>query len=539
MPEGEGSMPAAFTFPFCYEAHPWCLRAAAAVRDHMAGQMLTEGKMFGVLVVQTPSGLAFLAAYSGQLNGHYRHPWFVPPVVDYLDPTGHFQQEQRAIVAMGQHIQAELQAAERADACRRLSELLAQRKQAVAAAQACYDVGKRERDALRRQGLAVSPAMIAQSQRQKGDLRRARQLNAAAIAEAQAVVAHSDEAVARLTAERRQRSEALQQWLFRQFAFSDATGRRASLTELFAAHKHIPSGAGECCAPKLLQAAYDLRLTPVAMAEFWLGPPSPQGDRREGVFYPACQSKCRPILTHMLGGLTVEPDPTLHYNSTADVPRVLWQDAWLAVMHKPAGWLSVQGRADVPNMADEARRLWPELQGPAVVHRLDQDTSGLLVVAKNRIACRAMQHLFATRQVAKRYVALLDGVWPAAMQGGRAPAGTIELPLAPSADEPLRQCVDREHGVVAVSRYEVIGTECSPAAESVRRSVTRIALWPATGRTHQLRLHAAADEGLGIPILGDRLYGHIARRLYLHAESISFTHPVSGETVALTDECPF
>ncbi|MCR4993771.1 MAG: RNA pseudouridine synthase [Bacteroidales bacterium] len=568
------ALPKAFTYPFRYTPHPLCRRAALVVRQHLQEMGVDEGKMYGVLVVEdkqvpgnedgkSPS-LCFLAAYSGQLNGNYDHPWFVPPVVDYLDPDSHFQREQQHVVDLNRRIETLENSEKHHQWVRRLEQLKGQRSEAVVSARRIYAEGKARRDTLR--SLALHPddadALVRESQQQKADIQRAKRLYASEIACLEDRIARHQSDINRLAEERKRLSEDLQQWLFRQFSFSNARGEQRNLLDIFGTHLTPPSGAGECCAPKLLQAAFRLGLKPLAMAEFWWGPSQPGLYRQPGAFFPACRSKCHPILSHMLQGLNVEPDPALHYDRRLLSPvRVIWEDADLAVVMKPEGWVSIPGKSDQPCLLDECYRLWPGIEGPVIVHRLDMDTSGLMVVAKNARVHRALARQFEEREVHKRYIALLEqapmmsaGVVAVPAQGMSTTDATevdgavgqcfeLSLPIGPDMENMPRQRVDYQRGKEAVTRFVVLGEERAPLQVSRQGGgishVVRVAFYPLTGRTHQLRVHASAFEGLNAPILGDRLYGHVADRLYLHAEALVFVHPTTRKTMHFEEKCPF
>ena len=550
-------LPAQFTYPFRYTPHPLVRKAAHVVQQRLQemGVGEEEGKMYGVLVVTTAnaqgslpsrgdvegSALFFLAAYSGQLAGSYDHPWFVPPIVDYLAPDSHFQREQAAIMDITRHIQQLRDSEERRTWQQQVAQLRQEREAAVAEAKRVYAESK-ERDP------SLTDSYIRLRQFQKAEIHRAKQLHKAAIADLEARLTDHNARIHALCEERRLRSEALQQWLFDQFRFLNARGEEKDLREIF---KDPPSGAGECCAPKLLQTAYLLGLQPLAMGEFWFGPSQPGHWREPGAFFPACRSKCHPILGHMLQGLDVEPDPALHYDNKVLAPvRVIWEDESLAVVMKPEGWCSIPGKSDQPNLLDEVHRIWPAITGSVIVHRLDQDTSGLMVIAKTPRIHRLLCQQFERREVQKRYVALLEGrADPSLTQD-------LSLPLAPDLENMPRQQVDFERGKEAVTRYEILAHEirrvcrCATATASSSPTttelppeteipVTRVAFYPQTGRTHQLRVHAASSLGLGRPILGDRLYGTPSDRLYLHAESLTFTHPLTGIPLTFTEPAPF
>ncbi len=334
-------------------------------------------------------------------------------------------------------------------------------------------------------------------------------------------------------------SEDLQQWLFRQYRMLNARGEERDLIELWHDYHSVkvrqkypypPGGAGDCCAPKLLQYAYQQGLKPLCMAEFWMGA-SPKGEiRHDGQFYPACRGKCLPILTWMLKGLDVEPnpqenDPLLYPLGMSRIKLdVLFEDQWLMIINKPSGLLSVPGRESRLSVWSIVRQHYADCDDWALAHRLDMGTSGLLIITKTRDAYALMQEQFASRQVKKTYIALLDGVITQ-------PSGTISLPLRANPLDRPRQVVDYEDGKPAVTDYEVL---------SVKDGITRIELRPHTGRTHQLRVHCAHEEGLATPILGDDLYGHGGQeRLFLHAQEITFCHPVTRERMTLHVEAPF
>lgn len=313
------------------------------------------------------------------------------------------------------------------------------------------------------------------------------------------------------------------------YRFANALGEVRALRELFAP-KEPPGGAGDCAAPKLLAQAYALGLRPVALAEFWWGAPPRTGDRRAGSFYPACQGKCPPILAHMLSGLPADPPPVFGAGVIADdEPATVYEDEYLLVVDKPSGLLSVPGRSGLlrDSVSTRLRTRYPNAAGQLVVHRLDLDTSGLLLAAKDTTTFSALQRLFSLREISKRYVAWLDGD----VAGNE---GMVEFPIRMDVDDRPRQIHDPVHGKAAVTGWRVLDRAGGR---------TKVALTPHTGRTHQLRVHASNPIGLDAPIVGDRLYGRSApeygERLLLHAESLAFTHPVTGAEVVVTSPAPF
>ena len=341
--------------------------------------------------------------------------------------------------------------------------------------------------------------------------------------------ARLDAALRTLDLTRTTRSRVLMAQLRDGYRFANARGEQRALSDLFAPAEP-PAGAGDCAAPKLLAHAYALALTPVALAEFWWGAPSPTGDRREGVFYAACRGKCLPILTHMLGGLPADPPPLFGAAAIDRAePVAVHEDAHLMIVHKPSGLLTVPGRsASLQDcVVSRLRVRYPDATGPLVVHRLDLDTSGLLLAAKSLEVAKALQRLFSRREIDKRYVAVLDGE----VVGEH---GHVTLPLRPDIDDRPRNIHDPVHGRPAHTEWRVL------ARDGGR---TRVAFTPHTGRSHQLRVHAAHPEGLDAPIVGDRLYGRTPpeedERLLLHAERLSFVHPVTGERIVVAHPAPF
>ncbi len=325
------------------------------------------------------------------------------------------------------------------------------------------------------------------------------------------------------------RSRTLMRQIQESYQFRNARGDVRSLREIFAPAEP-PAGAGDCAAPKLLAHAYRLGLQPLALAEIWWGAPSTTGDRRAGVFYAACRGKCLPILTHMLDGLPVDPPPL--FGSAAidpSEPATVYEDEQLLVVDKPSGLLTVPGRSARLRecVVTRLRERYPDATGPLVVHRLDLDTSGLLLVAKDRDTASALQRLFSLRAIDKQYVAWLDGDVPG-------DHGRIHLPLRVDVDDRPRQIHDPVHGKPAETEWTVVARE---------HGRTRVQFTPRTGRTHQLRVHAAHPHGLDAPIVGDRLYGRTppqeGERLQLHAERLAFVHPVSHAAVVVERPAPF
>lgn len=526
------SLPEKFTYPFHYTPHPLCVAAAGEVGRYLSTKgewqgELRKGKMFGVLIVRTGEGeVGYLAAFSGILAGKNRHTYFVPPVYDVQEPDGFFRIEEEQISGINRRIE-ELQADVRYKDCKqRLAD------ETILAGQVLDDIrgrmkaAKVERDRLRSTVTRVdSEQLIRESQFQKAELKRQKQYWKDHLASLQTEVEVFETEIERLKAERKTRSAALQQWLFKQFRMLNARGEERDLCNLFkdTVQKTPPAGAGECAAPKLLQYAYRNGWQPLAMAEFWWGDSPKNEIRRHGYYYPACKGKCGPILKHMLQGLHVEKNPLetdMHWGTELEI---MYEDEWLSVVNKPAGMLSVPGKSDIDSVYGRVRRMYPEATGPMVVHRLDMATSGLMLVAKTKEVHQNLQAQFKNRTVCKRYVAWLDGIV-------EKKEGHIELPLRPDPEDRPRQVVDAVHGKPAVTDYAVLHYDSGR---------TFISFIPKTGRTHQLRVHSAHPLGLNAPIVGDELYGKRADRLYLHAEYLGFIHPVSGVYMEIEKESGF
>lgn len=529
------SLPSAFTYPFHYTPHPLCIAAAEEVQSYIKAQSawqdeLQRGKMFGVLVVRTGAGeVGYLAAFSGILAGSNRHAFFVPPVYDLLQPAGFFIKEEAEITAINHRIAALFSDPAFLSVRHRLEEATVRGGRELAEAKTALKAAKAKR-AIWRQGQnrpdeAMEALLIRESQFQKAEYKRLERHWKATWAALQAEVDKYRVEIERLKTERKTRSAALQQKLFKEFKFLNGRGETKDLCALFAqtVQKIPPAGAGECAAPKLLQYAFLQGWKPLVMAEFWWGDSPKTEIRREGNYYPACQGKCGPILAFMLEGLDVEPNPLLQSPSSGIALEILFEDEWLLVVNKPAGLPTVPGKAVSHSLYDRIKESYPDATGPLVVHRLDMATSGLLLVAKTKAVHQHLQAQFKNRTIRKRYIALVDGE---VLQTG----GTIHLPLCPDLLDRPRQQVDPVHGKPAITAYRVL-------AQSGGR--TRIAFYPLTGRTHQLRVHAAHISGLHCPIVGDELYGKKADRLYLHAEYLQFTHPVTGKKVGVEKKAPF
>lgn len=520
-------LPERFTYPFHYTPHPLCVIAAEETQAYLKERTewreeLQTGKMFGVLVVRTPAGeVGYLAAFSGNLAGKNVHPFFVPPIYDLLQPDGFFRQEEERINEINARIRTLQASPALEDARSRLQSTIEYCDFVLQAAKDLMKKRKEERDRLRQFPLTEEETalLIKESQHMKAAHKLTKKSLRSILEEDQAKVDRLEQEIEQLKQERKRRSAALQRKLFEQFRILNARGEVKDLCELFAPTYQgaPPAGAGECAAPKLLQYTYQHQLEPIAMAEFWWGDSPKTEIRHHGYYYPACKGKCEPILHHMLQGLRVDENPLLADSHRETKLDILYEDDYLLIVNKPAGMLSVPGKGDADSVYHRLHILYPDATGPIIVHRLDMATSGLLLAAKTKEAHQNLQAQFKNRTIQKRYIALLEGEVPQ-------DEGEIRLPLCPDPLDRPRQIVSEEFGKPALTHYRVLERTSGK---------TLIAFYPQTGRTHQLRVHAAHPLGLHCPILGDELYGRKAERLYLHAEYLAFTHPITSERIEI------
>ncbi|MBR5655733.1 MAG: RluA family pseudouridine synthase [Prevotella sp.] len=542
--------PSQLNNPFSYKPHPLCLAAVADMKPLIEALPLPEdeGKMFGVLIVESqPSPLEegrgtlyYLAAYSGQIGGRADWPGFVPAIYDYLQPDGYFKTHEADISKLNHEIEEQENSPERLAALQELEKFKKEAEENVAAFRLKIAEAKAQRQRIREtQTLTAEEeaALIKESQFQKAELRRLRGRYTTELEALTTKVDIFEKPIQEMKRERRECSDALQHWLFERFDLLNLHGEHRLLTDIFAHTPQgvPPSGAGECCAPRLLQYAFQHQLRPLAIAEFWYGP-SPKAEiRHHGHFYPACRGKCLPILTWMLGNqFTIHNSQftSNHHQSPTSNTSPLWgrkegasilfEDPHIVVIDKPAGMLTAPGISETYSVYSIMRERYPDSDSPLIVHRLDQATSGLLVIAKTKEAHRLLQQQFLNHEVKKKYVAILEKE----MECDEA----IHEIVLPMRCDPLNrpyQVIDYENGKTAITQYQYLGNR-------------RIALYPQTGRTHQLRVHCAHADGLGNPILGDELYGSVsAERLYLHAETIQFTHPITQQPLFFESKAPF
>ena len=564
--------------PLDYQPHPLCIAVCKELQTYLSEredwrEEIDKGKMFGILIVEnaktepgTPE-IGYLAAYSGQIGGRSDWDDFVPAVFDYLQPDGYFKTHEAEISDINQRIR-QLEGNEHLKEAKILiQQLQEERKQTIAAYQEKMKEAKAKRDARRKTGNLTpeeEAEMVKESQFMKAELRRLKKsLSEKTTLETEYEAYQAD--ILRLKQLRKTLSDALQQWLFSQFRMQNHEGKMKDLQEIFrdaalrdypqatlatsriAALKMVPpAGSGECCEPKLLQYAYLHGYKPLQMAMFWWGESPKEEIRHHLQFYPACNGKCKPILHWML------PDRVFDSKiAEKQALEILYEDDQLAVIHKPSGLLSVPGKdSSQPSVYSIMRKKYPAASSPLIVHRLDMATSGLMIIAKTDFAYHRLQKEFLHHRVQKKYIAIIgckdqeacDKIWEKTKkkemkeEEERSSIATekqkISLPLMPDYLDRPRQIVNHEQGKEAITEYEVL--------DRIDATHLRLALYPKTGRTHQLRVHCAHHEGLNAPILGDPLYGNEkASRLHLHAEEITFEHPLTGKEINIKREADF
>lgn len=539
-PFSEYPIPKEFTFPFFYEPHALSIEAARLLQQYLKVQKDFEhnfglqkeqsgmviGKMFGVLVVQNEVGeLGFLWAFSGKLAEQNHWPKFVPTVYDMLQDNGFFKSEEIILNELNSKIEILEKSIDYNTLREVLTKTIHETQEAVESYKQTIKNNKKVRSNFRENHPNLTDEqtlkLIQESQLESIRLRQLQLDWKTKIDLISTELAQFEQQINALKDERRNRSAALQQQLFSEYAFLNQYGETKSLQTIF--NGNPPAGAGECAAPKLLHYAFQNKLKPLAMAEFWWGQSPKSEVRKHGQFYPACTGKCEPILRHMLDGIPLEKNPFL-INLGANKPmKILYEDHWIIAVSKPTDLLSTPGKAIADSVYTRIKSMRPNISGPIIVHRLDMATSGILLCAKDVDTYKILQYQFIKRKIQKKYTALLEGV---IIQN----QGTINLPLVLDIDNRPFQKVCFDLGKLAVTEWRKI---------SESKGQTLVEFKPITGRTHQLRVHAAHHLGLNCPIVGDDLYGTQSDRLYLHAQSLTFWHPHEKKEITLNLPAPF
>ena len=533
-------LPKKLNFPFYYDVHPLCEIAAKQVQyfletnselqhnfglENNAG-LLPIGKMFGVLIVEKNGELGFLAAYSGKLANSNSVAFFVPPVFDMLTDNGYFLRKEEELNAINKEIEVLENNTDLKNLIKNRTDLEASSKQEIDSFKQKIKINKQTRKQeriLKKEILSIDEYqqfeadLIKQSLYDKHLLKELTGNYETELNSIKKEISILTDQIEILKNLRKSKSNSLQNWLFTNYTFLNAESEEKSLLDIFktALHSQPPAGAGECCAPKLFQYAYKNNLKPIALAEFWWGQSPKSEVRKHKQFYPSCWGKCEPILSHMLQGLQVDENPFLKNPAKDKELEIIYDDAYLVVVNKPAEFLSVPGINISDSVYERIKHRYPQATGPLIVHRLDMSTSGLMVLAKNKDTHENLQKQFIKRKVKKSYIALLDGLI-------KADSGKIELPLRVDLDDRPRQIVCYEYGKMGITEFKVL---------SKTENSTRIQYFPITGRTHQLRVHSAHKSGLNAPIKGDDLYGTKSNRLHLHAHTLEFFHPITKEWV--------
>ena len=541
-------LPEKFTFPFYYEPHLLAKIATTEVQAYLEHQTdfshnfgleandnaLAIGKMFGVLVVKNKQNkIGYLTAFSGKLADKSLPEKFVPPVFNMRTSGSFYIKGEQEIDAMN----AQLSVLKKDKNYLELKKLVAENTTIIQTDLAFQrnrmKLAKSNRKAQKKKAIALlndleleklTKKLTQESYNNQFFIKELQEYYLTKIQETSKEFNVFKEKISALKKERKEKSNYLQQTLFSKYAFLNRKKELKNLLSIFndPAIKP-PAGSGECAAPKLLQYAFANNLTPITMAEFWWGSAPNAAIRQHKNYYPACQGRCKPILTHMLAGTEIDANLLLENLSEKQDLEIIYEDDVLIVVNKPAEFLSVPGKDIKDAVYTRIKEKYPNATGPLIVHRLDMSTSGILLLTKTKEANKALQSQFINRTIKKRYVALLDGDLSEN-------SGKITLPLRLDLEDRPKQLVDFTYGKPAETNWKIINKE---------NGKTRVYFYPITGRTHQLRMHAAHKNGLNTPIVGDDLYGKKENRLHLHAEFIAFLHPTTNKEISFTVAATF
>ena len=542
------ALPSKFTYPFYYQPHELAKIAVQQLQNYLQHEfdaphnfglgafenLLTIGKMFGVLVVLNQENqLCFLAGFSGKIGESNHFDRFVPPVYDILKENSFFlngeQNINKKTIQLVSLENDERLLNLRENFRRTVESIEAERLSKKTAIKANKKLRDQRRKVAKEQTLNTEELedlhfeLAEASKKEQLELKWLQKKWFVELENAQVNLNHALQEIEDLKTARKAESNALQHEIFEQYQFFDAQKIPRSLNSIFeeTVFKIPPAGAGECAAPKLLHYAFSNQLKPICMAEFWWGASPKSEIRKHQNYYPACKGKCEPILGHMLRSTELDENPLLT-QKTMDVLEILYEDEDILAIHKPSELLSVPGNTPLPSVLTMVNKTHPELTGPIIVHRLDMSTSGVMLLAKNEKAYFNLQRQFIKRKTKKTYVALLDGKL-------EEKSGSIQLPLTQDILDRPKQKVDFENGKEAITYWEKL---------EERENQTVIKFFPHTGRTHQLRVHAAHMLGLNAPIVGDDLYGTVADRLHLYAWKLTFIHPTTNVEMTVKTKLP-
>ncbi|MEH1847469.1 MAG: pseudouridine synthase [Nostoc sp.] len=538
---------------------------AHGLMQHLANNdcYSSEGKMYGILLVELSNGeQRVLKAFSGLLNGCSVVEGWVPPIPGREEVALEEARTLAQLDAIKQEIITLKQLTER----QHYETLFDEFEQQLQTMSDRHRHCKHQRQEKRQQicnTLTPKALTIAleqldeESRQQKIERRQLKRQQNAVLQPLQQLIAATDARISELKQQRKALSCQLQAQMHASYSLTNFSGRSRSLQQLMSGG--FPTGTGDCCAPKLLHYAATHNLKPLAMAEFWWGASSVNQNKIQGEFYGACAERCQPLMGFLLSGLRRISIPNKDFHTTtpfllstlthlhrsnvfdsnekrcnfpafspikAEIP-IIYQDEWLIAVNKPAGLLSVPGRYRdrQDSVLSRLRHLLADGMALASVHRLDQETSGILLLARDRQIHRQLSQQFQQRQVHKVYEAILSGAVTVEQ-------GVIDLPLWGDPENRPEQKVDWQHGKPSLTHFQVMARQ---------GDYTRVEFTPLTGRTHQLRVHAADVRGLGVAILGDQLYGccAVTRRLHLHARELRFKHPQLEKTLHLQANTPF
>ncbi|MDC1105567.1 RluA family pseudouridine synthase [Prolixibacteraceae bacterium] len=532
----------AFTYPFQYTPHPLVYKASGEVIKHLK-RVFTDPKfaqkvnqkMYGILIVSDSKGhIGYLIAISGinpDISDQLR---IVPSIVSLETKDGFFREEEKYITRLN-HLISEIENnsfyKSKTDEYDKVTE---QNTIFLREAKIAKQIAKQKRDALRasysqmqyEEQIAIDKLLNYESQQVKKEYKVEKNARKAHEESLYVDINKYNTLLNDLKSIRKKMSQTLQRRIFKQYDLFNGLGNKIDLVDLFQQSKGVnpPAGAGDCAAPKLLQFAYQNNLKPVFMGEFWWDPENQDELKKHMHFYPSCKNKCQPILTYMLQGIEVEPNPiTITANKHYEL-EMLYEDEYIMAVNKPSGLLSVPGKEIQNSVYQVIHDKHPEFEGPLLVHRLDMSTSGILIVTKDLETYKRIQKQFLQKKIHKKYIALVKGNIPS-------DHGVISLPLRVDLDNRPLQMICEKYGKEAITNWEKISSS---------DGVTKLSLYPITGRTHQLRVHCAHSKGLNSPIIGDDLYGKANKtRLCLHAEQITFEHPYTQNIITISCIPPF
>ena len=537
------TLPEKFTFPFYYEPHLLAKIATTEVQSYLENQTdfehnfgldinnnaLAIGKMFGVLVVKNKQDkIGYLTAFSGKLADKSLPEKFVPPVFNMRTSGSFYIKGELEIDVMNAQLGVLKKDKKYLELKKIITENTAIIQTDLSFQRNRMKRAKSDRKSQKKRAITLlndlefeelTKKLTQESYNNQFFIKELQEYYQAKIEKINLEFKIFEDKIIALKKERKEKSNYLQQTLFSKYAFLNQQKELKNLLTIFnnPAIKP-PAGSGECAAPKLLQYAFANNLTPITMAEFWWGSAPNATVRHHKNYYPACQGRCKPILTHMLAHTEMDANLLLENLSEKQDLEIIYEDDALIVVHKPAEFLSVPGKDIKDSVYTRIKERYPSATGPLIVHRLDMSTSGVLLLTKTKEANKALQSQFINRTIKKRYIALLDGDLSKN-------SGKITLPLRVDLNDRPKQLVDFTYGKPAETDWKIINKE---------NGKTRVHFYPITGRTHQLRMHAAHKNGLNTPIVGDDLYGKKEKRLHLHAEFIEFLHPTTLKKMSFT-----